>query len=77
MEHLFVVDSLAELQTVPPDSGQYVQVAGHRQPGDGGDGLFRWTPQPAVANLGTVLASDHSVSGHWQRLYSGAAPDLR
>ena len=72
MEHLFVVDSLAELQTVPPDSGQYVQVAGYHQPGDGGGGLFRWTPQPAVANLGTVLASDHSEAGHWQRLYSGA-----
>ena len=72
MEHLFVVESLAELQTVPPDSGQYIQVAGHTAPGDGGGGLFCWTPTAAVTNRGTVVSSDHSVAGHWRRLYSGA-----
>ncbi|MBB74162.1 MAG: hypothetical protein CMJ75_06575 [Planctomycetaceae bacterium] len=72
MEHLFVVESLAELQATPPDSGQYVQVAGHSQPGDGGDGLFCWRPQSVATDLGTTLPSNHSASGHWQRLYSGA-----
>ena len=42
MEHLLAVDDFAELADVMPESADTVYVAGHRSPGDGGAGVFRW-----------------------------------
>ena len=71
MEHAFIVENIDELQTVMPGSAQYVQLAGHTDPGDGGDGLFRWTAEKAVPNNGTIIASRVASGGHWRRLDSG------
>jgi hypothetical protein len=71
MEHIFIVENVAELKTVMPGSAQYVQLAAHTKPGDGGDGLFRWTPGKATANNGTIVSSTVSSGGHWRRIYSG------
>ncbi|MCP4816710.1 MAG: hypothetical protein GY888_29715 [Planctomycetaceae bacterium] len=72
MEHIFVVDNVDELQGIMPGSAEYVQLAGHAHPGDGGEGLFRWTEGAAVANNGTVISSRESKTGYWHRMYSGA-----
>lgn len=71
MEHIFAVQNISELKSVMPESAQAVQVLGHTKPGDGGDGLFYWTPGAATPNDGTVVASEHSSRGHWQRMFSG------
>jgi hypothetical protein len=71
MDHLFVVQNVAELKSLMPSSAQYVQMAGHTEPGDGGDGLFHWTAGAARPNDGTVIGSAHSSNGRWRRMYSG------
>ena len=71
MEHIFIVEDVAELKTVMPGSAQYVQLAAHTKPGDGGDGLFRWTSGKATANNGTIIGSTVASGGHWRRIYSG------
>jgi len=71
VEHIYAVPNIAELKSVMPESAQAVQILGHTKPGDGGDGLFYWTAGSATPNDGTVVASDHSDSGHWRRMVSG------
>ena len=45
MEHIFVVDNVDELQGIMPGSAEYVQLAGHTRPGDGGEGLCSAGPR--------------------------------
>lgn len=72
MHDLFVVDNLAQLKSLMPGAAQYVQLAGHASPGDGGEGLFGWQGDSVTnPNDGTVVASVHSEQGRWQRLQSG------
>ena len=73
MDHLFVVESVAELRTAMPGSADYVQLAGHTRPGDGGGGLFFWisSNDPAADDNGVSIRSVDNRRGVWRRMDAG------
>ncbi len=74
MDHLFTVESLAELRDVMPGSAQSAFILGHSRPGDGGGGMFYWNSSSRNPddNGMVVAASDNdNKDGRWSRVDSG------
>ena len=74
MDHLFTVESLAELRDVMPGSTQSAFVLGHSRPGDGGGGMFYWNSSsrnPADNGMVVAASDNDNKDGRWSRVDSG------
>ena len=71
MDHMFTVDSLAELRTVMPGSAHSAFVLGHSHPGDGGGGMFHWNASSSSPDdNGLIVANRETRTGRWTRVTS-------
>ena len=73
MQHLYAVQSIAELREFDPFYSAQLRTSGYQNPGDGGGGDFYWDAEDMQPDDGgLVFKSKLTTKGRWRRISTGS-----